>query len=120
MFIFKKCLKCIKRVVLLNILLLFLVITKFLANNTICVATSSQNAGSSIDFDKYDAVNAYHLFNRKAYLFELNELKQKHPEMLNQNIDVFKNLNIINSGDVDNDSEIMFLKVKNFLENMGD
>ena len=95
MFIFKKCLKCIKGVVLLNILLLFLVITKFLANNTICVATSSQNAGSSIDFDKYDAVNAYHLFNRKAYLFELNELKQKHPEMLNQNIDsaeVIRNL----------------------------
>lgn len=120
MFIFKKCLKCIKGVVLLNILLLFLVTTKFLANNTICVATSSQNAGSSIDFDKYDAVNAYNLFNRKAYLFELNELKQKHPEMSNQNIDVFKNLNIINSGDVDNDSEIMFSKVKNFLENMGD
>ena len=120
MFIFKKCLKYIKRVVLPNILLFFLVITKFLANNTICVATSSQNAGSSIDFDKYDAVNAYHLFNRKVCLFELNELKQKHPEMLTQNLDVFKNLNIINSGDVDNDSEIMFLKVKNFLENMGD
>lgn len=120
MFIFKKCLKCIKRVVLLNILLLFLVTTKFLANNTICVATSSQNAGSSIDFDKYDAVNAYNLFNRKAYLFELNELKQKHPEMSNQNVDVFKNLNIINSGNVDNDSEIMFSQVKNFLESMGD
>lgn len=120
MFIFKKCLKCIKGVVLLNILLLFLVTTKFLANNTICVAISSQNAGSSIDFDKYDAVNACNLFNRKAYLFELNELKQKHPEMSNQNVDVFKNLNIINSGNVDNDSEIMFSQVKNFLENMGD
>ena len=120
MFIFKKCLKCIKRAVLPNILLLFLVTTKFLANNIICVATSSPNEDSSIDFAKYDAVNAYHLFNRKVCLFELNELKQKHPEMLTQNLDVFKNLNIINSGNVDKDSEVMFSKVKAFLENMGD
>lgn len=81
------------------------------------VLAHQKEAHKSLQDEKIEL--ASNLYMQELSFFELNELKQNHPERLLKKPEVFKNLNVVTSGDIDKDADVMFEKVKAFLESVG-
>lgn len=122
-------LKFVKRTTILALSLFFASSIFILSNNkienSVCANDFVIN-GKTIsheDLEKQKKASFLKEFVRRISFYELSELKQNSPEKLSpailKNINVIsKNVNVVENGDLDKDAEIMFDKVKSFLDDV--